>query len=269
MFDDDGICTGNISAYNYSRTTPISQTTQNNNGQYICVFAADALGNTYFLSSSIAISVQPVPATPSGGGGGGGSYFFIPDDCGKTSRLPGSNKDGIDYSPSYYDKTCIGDGVAVITDATEKTISEKIQEYSHASSPTCTIDNHSYGQELEDAYSFACTDGITTMENISDANLKGELIRSHMAKMMTVFAIKHLDKVPDISNTACETYDDIDTQSSELQKYMIWACQLGLMGLESNGVTPLESFNPNDIVDRAQFGTILSRLIRGSKNNTE
>lgn len=33
------------------------------------------------------------------------------------------------------------------------------------------------------------------------------------------------------------------------------------MGLEPNGNTPKKTFEPNDFVNRAQFGTILSRLI--------
>lgn len=38
------------------------------------------------------------------------------------------------------------------------------------------------------------------------------------------------------------------------------------MGLNANG-TPKNTFDPNAIVTRAQFGTILSRVIRGSQYN--
>ncbi|MBU0626851.1 S-layer homology domain-containing protein [Patescibacteria group bacterium] len=38
------------------------------------------------------------------------------------------------------------------------------------------------------------------------------------------------------------------------------ACQLGIMGINTDG-TPNTHFNPNDTVDRAQFGTTLSRVI--------
>ncbi len=38
------------------------------------------------------------------------------------------------------------------------------------------------------------------------------------------------------------------------------------MGLEYDG-TPAQSFDPNGIVDRAQFGTVFSRLIYGEENN--
>ena len=46
-----------------------------------------------------------------------------------------------------------------------------------------------------------------------------------------------------------------------MKVYIKTACQLGLMGI---GTT---HFNPNDEISRAQFGTILSRLIWGTKYN--
>ena len=39
------------------------------------------------------------------------------------------------------------------------------------------------------------------------------------------------------------------------------------MGLESDWIVPQKSFRPNDIVTRAQFWTILSRLIFGDAYN--
>jgi len=47
----------------------------------------------------------------------------------------------------------------------------------------------------------------------------------------------------------------------ELQGYITQACQMGLMGV---GIT---AFKPNDIVTRAQFGTVLSRALYGNINN--
>lgn len=45
------------------------------------------------------------------------------------------------------------------------------------------------------------------------------------------------------------------------------ACQLNLMGLKSDGKTVDKNFDPHAYVSRAQFGTILSRLIYGDKYN--
>jgi hypothetical protein len=50
-----------------------------------------------------------------------------------------------------------------------------------------------------------------------------------------------------------------------MQLYAKIACQLGLMGLESDWVTVKKEFDPRGIVDRAQFGTILSRMLRETK----
>jgi len=40
------------------------------------------------------------------------------------------------------------------------------------------------------------------------------------------------------------------------------------MGRESNGVTTKKKFDPNSFVSRAEFGTVLSRLIFQGKYNT-
>ena len=40
------------------------------------------------------------------------------------------------------------------------------------------------------------------------------------------------------------------------------------MGLDDNG-NPAEKFNPTDTVTRAQFGTVLSRLLYGNLYNTQ
>lgn len=40
------------------------------------------------------------------------------------------------------------------------------------------------------------------------------------------------------------------------------------MGLDDNG-NPAEKFNPSDTVTRAQFGTVLSRLLYGNLYNTQ
>lgn len=39
------------------------------------------------------------------------------------------------------------------------------------------------------------------------------------------------------------------------------------MGLQGDGETPLESFTPNDPVNKAQLATILSRLLYGSEHD--
>lgn len=103
------------------------------------------------------------------------------------------------------------------------------------------------------------------MPTCIDANMDGFLIRSHAAKMMTNYAMNVLKKEPNTSKVC--TFDDMNDQSLEMQTYAILACQLGLMGLETDGITPTKSFNPTNNVDKAQFATILSRLLYGEEFN--
>jgi len=106
---------------------------------------------------------------------------------------------------------------------------------------------------MNQAYLRSYANGITTMNTILKANMTGQLIRSHMAKMISVFAIMLGNKAPDTSKT-CQ-FNDIAQQSTEMKFYINLACQLGLMGQY------VDSFDPNGTITRAQFGTIMSRLI--------
>lgn len=45
-----------------------------------------------------------------------------------------------------------------------------------------------YGEELEDAYLFACQNEITSMDNIEDANMYGQIKRKELAKMISIYA---------------------------------------------------------------------------------
>jgi hypothetical protein len=83
------------------------------------------------------------------------------------------------------------------------------------------------------------------------------IIRAEIAKMIVNYAVKVLKKSPD-SSLACK-FTDIASLTPELQGYAKLACQLGLMkGIDGQ-------FLPEAQVTRAQFATILSRLLYGDK----
>jgi hypothetical protein len=103
------------------------------------------------------------------------------------------------------------------------------------------------------------------MPTIQEANMESPLLRKDMAKMMTNYAVNVLGKTVS-TGTNC-LFTDTSITSKDAQYYITSACRLGLMGYESDGVTIKKTFDPNQEVDRAQFGTILSRLLRGTKNN--
>ena len=127
-----------------------------------------------------------------------------------------------------------------------------------------TSNNWWFSAELVQAYNYAHEIGITTTTTIQQANMTGTLIRKHLAKMISNFAIKQMSRVP---NTWMKcNFTDMDTENTEMKFYSKLACQLGLMGLDANG-TQVSTFSPNDEVTRAQFGTVLSRTLRGNQYN--
>jgi hypothetical protein len=65
----------------------------------------------------------------------------------------------------------------------------------------------------------------------------------------------------------CNTFNDLANTTQEFQTYIIQACELGLMGIRSDG-TPLSAFMPNKKISRAEFGTVLSRLLYGTLYNS-
>lgn len=91
------------------------------------------------------------------------------------------------------------------------------------------------------------------MNTIQKANMDGVLIRAHMAKMISNFAITLGGLTPDTGKQCI--FGDTANQSAEMKFYIKLSCQLGLMGIN------MTNFDPNGEVTRAQFGTILSRVI--------
>lgn len=214
-----------------------------------------------------------IPATSSGGG----SVYLKKDNCSSSSKtkLPGANKKAIDYSPSYYDNTCEWSDIQEENESKTQTQKEQetdlrvalLEKFHSSAAAECSIQYSPYSEELNNAYIYACREGITSMPAIWSANIEGELLRSHMAKMISVFAMKNLEKVPDTSQKECGYFRDIAGESAELQLAIKLSCQLWLMGLNSDGRSVQSNFNPNEVVTRAQFGTVLSRMIRGNKYN--
>jgi hypothetical protein len=88
------------------------------------------------------------------------------------------------------------------------------------------------------------------------------LIRMHLAKMISEFAINVMWREIEEEIPWCSEFEDMGSENEEMNKYATMACNLGLMWRESDQKSTQKIFNPKMIVDRAQFGTILSRLLR-------
>lgn len=172
----------------------------------------------------------------------GGGWFSNPsDNCTLPwSILTWANLSGIDYSPSYYDDTCEGRIVVVHASANE-------------------VDNG-----LNESYLWAYENGITNKTTFQKAKLEWKLLRYQLAKMISIFAMDLVWKIPD-TEARC-VFTDISNQDLESRGYIKTACQLWLMGLKPDG-TMNSKFHPNSVVNVAQLWTILSRLIWWGRYN--
>lgn len=153
-----------------------------------------------------------------------------------------------DTSPSLYDWNC-GDYREV-----EENHGVAIQ-----SGWNCSVINSEYSDELNQAYTYACGVWITTMPSIQQADMMWPLLRKHLAKMISEFAIKELWINPDTSKEC--NFDDMDWETQEMKYFAQKSCQLWLMWLHSDWISVKDNFDPNEQVTRAQFGTVLSRLL--------
>lgn len=127
--------------------------------------------------------------------------------------------------------------------------------------PVSVFGQTSYSAELQDAYDYAKGVGLTTQSTIDGARMYDNITRAEFAKVAATFATEVLGKTPDTS-ASCSFTDLASIAGSDLVAHVTAACQLGLMGVGTNGV-----FNPNGSLTRAEFGTVLSRLLYGDANN--
>ena len=118
--------------------------------------------------------------------------------------------------------------------------------------------------ELKQAYTYAYLRGITTMNTIENASLDRGLTRAEMAKMMAVYATQVLDQKP--LKTDVPLYQDLSDVGGDLPGYIQLAYQLQIMGVDANG-NAIPQFNPHGLVSRAEFATVLSRVMFGNKYN--
>lgn len=129
-----------------------------------------------------------------------------------------------------------------------------------STAPVAVFGQTSWSQEYQDAYAYAYANGITTMSSIDAANLAGTTTRAQAAKMFVEFA-KSLGQTADTS-ASCSFSDLAPIAGTDLAGFAVEACQMGLMGINTNGI-----FNPNGVLSRAEYGTILSRVLFGDVYN--
>ncbi len=124
---------------------------------------------------------------------------------------------------------------------------------------------NTYSQELQNAYQRAYSIGITTLSPIEWANIEWKITRAQLAKMLSVFTQKTMNAKKIHQGSEC-LFTDTNKITKDLQVYAQLSCTLGIMWLKADG-SPDNIFNPSGSVTRAQFATVLSRLLYGEKNN--
>ena len=95
------------------------------------------------------------------------------------------------------------------------------------------------------------------MPTLYEANPEWVVTRWHLAKMVVNYATNVLwQEIPDKIPSYCRWNDRrTDRESEEIKDYAVKSCALGLMWLD------MDKFLPNMEVTRAQFWTIMSRLL--------
>ena len=111
-----------------------------------------------------------------------------------------------------------------------------------------------YSMEERVAYDYAYSKWITTIDNIDNANLYWNISRIELAKMISYYAINVLWKTPDTTKI-CEFWDISKKLDAQYFNWVTKACQLWLMWVW------IDDFYPDWKVSRAEFGTVLSRLL--------
>ena len=192
-------------------------------------------------------------------GGGGGSVGIQTDDC--SSYTP-----PVDESSSYYDTKCKKE----ITNTIKKTEHKapEIKKNILLDDPIAFTKRVQdvmremkgpYDMELVQGYVFARDIWITTIDSIDNAMMFNSLRRDEAAKMISTYATEILGIEPNIDREC--NFADMKSSSQEMQSFAKLACQLGIMWLLPDGETPDKAFNPNNLVDRSQWGTMMSRMI--------
>lgn len=143
----------------------------------------------------------------------------------------------------------------------------EVRNYSWDALPSlCSAEGSSFSEEQNHAYLWACGKDITTIRVISGARLDQSLTRAELAKMMSVYVTKVLEKQPVLTGVA--QYPDVDSKMGDLADYIQLAYQLQIMGIHHDG-TALSHFEPNKFVTRAEFATVFSRVLYGAKYNQD
>lgn len=146
----------------------------------------------------------------------------------------------------------------------DKPLTGKSDAYIEAYKPT-EEEIQKYGEDVFVAYNWAINNWVTTIDDISKVKFNKKITRAELAKMMVEYMSWTLQKEPIITWEV--NYTDVDTKKLwDLAWYIQLAYQYQIMWINADW-TPIEDFNPNKTVTRAEFSTVLSRVLFGNIYN--
>ena len=150
------------------------------------------------------------------------------------------------------------------TDKDKKTEEKQENTQNENKSETPTPQNNQWNKwsnsasnEVQQAYNFVHSYGITNKTSVENAKMDNTLTRIQMAKMLSQYAINVLGKEPDVSKWVIRFSDVTNKMNKDYDNWVNLAYQLWIMwqNMKDN------KFRPNDEVSRAELVTALSRLL--------
>ena len=115
-------------------------------------------------------------------------------------------------------------------------------------------------------YEWARENDVTTMDTLEDANPDGLVTRWHLAKMVVNYMVNVLwREMPYDVTYNCVYWGDDESvwESNEIRDYATKACAFWVMGINMEN----NEFLPNNIVTRAEFWTVMSRVLWWDRYN--
>lgn len=198
------------------------------------------------------------PHRSTGGGGGGSASVSAPTTGNQTT---GTVTTGVNV-PVNTITGALFSGVNLTGTLPEATV--KFAETEAGKIAVESLRTSTYPSEWNNAFLFARSMGMTTMPTLQSAMMEKNLTRAELAKILSVFAQKFLDKKVVENKVGCEFADKAEA-AGDLANYMKLSCELEIMGLHADGKTPLVNFMPNKFVSRAELATVFSRVLNGNK----
>jgi hypothetical protein len=90
-----------------------------------------------------------------------------------------------------------------------------------------------------------------------------------MAKIVTIFELLELEAIPNMNKDCSAFANSMSWYSKQMKNYMITSCQLERMWINTADYTPIPDFMPRKYVSRAEFWTILSRILWWNRYEAE